>query len=96
MIDNSTLEISFTNNIQDNFPLTESLNKFLEDYKGTANNSKISIVFGVLDNKLLKTLKSEFNRYYSSSPNYVWVKERIITALDKLIKLLIEFNESGY
>lgn len=74
VIDNSTLKISFYNNLEYNFPYNNNLIEFLKKYEGKFDYGKISIIFDKNDLELIKTLRSEFDQHYSKSPNYAWVK----------------------
>ena len=41
VIDNTTLKISFSNNIQNNFPKTKHLESFLQNYEGEVGQSQM-------------------------------------------------------
>jgi hypothetical protein len=92
VIDNKTLKISFFNNLQYNFPNTASIKEILQQYDTTIENQKISIVFNKDDYRFLRLLIGEFQRYYSNSPNYAWIKPRLVKSLEKLINLLDNYK----
>lgn len=92
VLDDSNLKISFSNNLIYNFPFTDNLMHFLKKYEIKQNAAQFTINFNANDKELLPMLRNEFNSYYSSSNNYVWVKERIIEAIDNLSNLLDEYK----
>lgn len=92
VIDDSKLQISFYNNLDNNFPYTNNLISFLENYDGEAKNNLIKIIFEKTDYNLLNILIREFAGYYSKSPNYAWIGPRIVKSLEKLLASLKEYN----
>lgn len=94
VIDDIHLELCFCNNLESNFPFTENLYSFLENYEVIDDRKAcILIKFDRNNYNLLNTLISEFSSYYSKSPNYAWVGPRITKSLKKLLSLLQEYEK---